>query len=571
MVGLWKNVLPGHIRAGLLLGLFAIGGILISAEAARRLAQNAAMVEATRAERRVSVLSGELARDLDQMDIQMRSLSVLFLASADVTQDELNAAEASVASDRSPATPFALAFAASQIDPGADAGQVDPAAGRFPIRLSTRRSNILSAGRRLTEVPSLLAAAERALAQPGTPILGAAFLHEDNWYAGIAISAHDGWTEGVLIGLLDVGRMFAELGGRAQPEFALEVSQVPRQEANAATRAEVIYVSKGAARGSEMQLQQEIHHGQVHWRLNWIASPLFLRPVDSLSPWLVGIAGGMITLLLTAILATLTFQNMLVRRQVLQRTEALTAALEQLEKASRAKSRFLSIVGHELRTPLNAIIGFGELFLNAERDPQARSHATFVVEAGRHLLGLVNDLLEVAHATLGTLELNRESCLPEHLVADAIEGCGALAERGGVALARQTVPVPPIRADGRRMRQALKSLCLNAIAASPRGATVSLSLDWDPMERLVNFTIRDSGRGLSREELQNASELFEQLEDPMTRRRQGLGIGLPLCRHIVELHGGKLTFKSVPGVGTEAIITLPVPPVDAKAAGDGGA
>jgi len=258
------------------------------------------------------------------------------------------------------------------------------------------------------------------------------------------------------------------------------------------------------------------------------------------------------------VLAALAYQNLLVRRQVLHRTEALAGALQRLAESDRAKSRFLSIVGHELRTPLNAIIGFGELLLHTQKEPTARTHLNFIVDAGQHLLGLVNDLLEVAHASRGTLELNQDACLPESLVTEAYRQCQTLAERAGVTLEVELAEdAPLIRADARRLSQALKSLCLNAITASRSGTTVTLALDYDNSDGMVRFRVRDNGKGLSPEQLREAHQLFEQLEDPMTRRQQGLGIGLPLCGHIVELHGGRLSLTSKLGKGTEAVIQLP--------------
>lgn len=509
-----------------------------------------------RVERRISSLSAQINRELERTSVQMRSLSVLFQASSDVTQQELKIAEASLSSGDRRALLIGLAFTGivQQPDSSATAGT----SLALPILLSSDTNPALAAGQDLAQHSALGSAAVRALQNPGTAILGPAFETDHGWYAAMAVTARNADMDGMLYGLIDVERLFADVMQFTQAGLGLSVLQKHINHPAASGEPAVILSYGTPSMPAELTLHRPFTYDEARWDMTWHVLPRYEGGADTGTGWLIGIGGSIITLLLTTVLAALAYQNMLVRRQVMHRTEALANAMQKLAESDRAKTRFLSIVGHELRTPLNAIIGFGELLLHDQRDATARSHLGFVVDAGQHLLGLVNDLLEVAHANRGTLELNQDACLPESLVTEAYRQCQALAERLGVVMSVDLAEdAPLIRADARRLSQALKSLCLNAITASQAGGTVSLTLDYDPAEDAVHFVVRDAGRGLSATQLQDAHQLFEQLEDPMTRRRQGLGIGLPLCRHIVELHGGELRLTSKPGDGTTATILLP--------------
>jgi len=561
-----KAVLSGPLWASMLLGFFALGGVIASMQIGSVVAARASSEWNTRVERRISNLAAQINRELERSSVQMRSLSVLFEASNDVTRQELRIAEASLSTGERRALLVGLAFTGllRQDDGTAtrSGGNNASTALALPIMLESDFSPILGSGQDLAQHPALGATSIRALESPGVPVMGPAFADAERWYAAIAVTARNADVNGVLIGLIDVERMFADVMQFTQSGLGLEVTQ--NQGGNSVAMNEppdaaAIITTHGIPPvPTELTLRQTFTYDEARWSFTWHILPGFEGGADTATGWLIGIGGSVITLLVSMVLAALAYQNLLVRRQVLHRTEALAGALQRLAESDRAKSRFLSIVGHELRTPLNAIIGFGELLLHTQKEPTARTHLNFIVDAGQHLLGLVNDLLEVAHASRGTLELNQDACLPESLVTEAYRQCQTLAERAGVTLEVELAEdAPLIRADARRLSQALKSLCLNAITASRSGTTVTLALDYDNSDGMVRFRVRDNGKGLSPEQLREAHQLFEQLEDPMTRRQQGLGIGLPLCGHIVELHGGRLSLTSKLGKGTEAVIQLP--------------
>lgn len=559
-----KAVISGPLWASLLLGIFILAGVATSIHIGRLMTETESAEWTTRVERRISSLAAQVNRELERTSVQMRSLSVLFQASSYVTRQELAIAETSLSTGERRALLVGLAFSNVLHLKNGVLGPTDGSEATtlvLPVVLPSELNPILSAGQDMAQHPTLRATAIRALESPDIPVMGPAFEDTGRWYAAIAMTVRNADTHGVLFGLIDVERMFAEVMQFTPAGLGLSVGQKqdrgPVPDGSSGETATIVAYGLTAA-PTELTLHRPFAYDEARWIFTWHVLPRFEGGADTATGWLIVIGGSLITLLLGTVLAALAYQNLLVRRQVLQRTEALAGALQRLAESDRAKSRFLSIVGHELRTPLNAIIGFGELLLHTQRDPTARTHLNFVVDAGQHLLGLVNDLLEVAHASQGTLELNQDACLPESLVTETYRHCQTLAERAGVTLDVQLAEdAPLIRADARRLSQALKSLCLNAITASKSGMTVTLEIDYDRASGSVRFMVRDNGRGLSPEQLRDAHQLFEQLEDPMTRRQQGLGIGLPLCRHIVELHGGQLSLTSRPGEGTVAVIVLP--------------
>lgn len=241
----------------------------------------------------------------------------------------------------------------------------------------------------------------------------------------------------------------------------------------------------------------------------------------------------------------------------------LTAALVSEQRGasaeSRAKSAFLAAVSHELRTPLHGMLGMAEIVRDeAPAGSPARRNAVLILESGRHLQNLVDDLLDVAKAEAGAYQLSEG----EIDVASLVMGCAVVSEaqarRAGVML-RESVGIEPLRLKGdpRAARHVLLSLLSNAIKFTPSGGTVTLSAR-RAADGAVAFSVTDTGIGMAEHERARAFDLFWRAETGDARKAGGVGMGLTIARHFMALHGGEIVLESAPGKGTVATARFPV-------------
>jgi PAS domain S-box-containing protein len=244
--------------------------------------------------------------------------------------------------------------------------------------------------------------------------------------------------------------------------------------------------------------------------------------------------------------------------------DGLRQAKQQAEDANRAKSGFLAAMSHELRTPLNAVIGFAEIMhqevLGPIGAPEYRDYAGHILRSGQHLLALINDVLDYARIESGSLRLNLVPVDLRGLLRGTLEMVAEAAATGGVTLATELSEQRiSIRADEQRLRQVLLNVVGNAVKFTPAGGRVALALRPGADGGAV-ITVADSGIGIDEEQIAHAFEPFWQADSGLDRVKEGAGIGLPLARQLVALHGGKLQLQSRVGEGTRITIEMPAGP-----------
>ncbi len=247
------------------------------------------------------------------------------------------------------------------------------------------------------------------------------------------------------------------------------------------------------------------------------------------------------------------FRDTAIERQRLQ--VAKLAA----ETANRTKSEFLANMSHELRTPLNAIIGFSDLIQSRMFGPisdRYRDYANNILTSGNHLLGLINDVLDLAKLEAGQLELHEEDIDLLAIVSTSLRFVEPQARKSNIELSQVIdEKVRFIHADERRMRQAIVNLLSNAVKFTPGGGSVRVVCGRTDSGVLI--IVSDTGVGMAPEEIPKAMEPFGQINSKISRKYEGTGLGLPLAKDLVELHGGTLTIESQVNVGTTVTIELP--------------
>ena len=261
-------------------------------------------------------------------------------------------------------------------------------------------------------------------------------------------------------------------------------------------------------------------------------------------------------------------------RRVDDRTRDLTAALEQnaallrqleekgraLETVSRHKSEFLATMSHELRTPLNAIIGFSEVLrerMFGELNERQAEYLDDIHASGRHLLALIADVLDLSKVEAGRIELELDDVDVRDCLEMGLMMVGERARRGGVRLECEVeASVGPVRADARRLRQVVFNLLANAVRFTPQGGVVRAVARREEDDLLI--AVSDTGPGIAPGEQELIFETYRQGD---AGDDEGTGLGLPLSRALVELHGGRLWVESRPGEGSTFVLALPALPV----------
>jgi signal transduction histidine kinase len=309
--------------------------------------------------------------------------------------------------------------------------------------------------------------------------------------------------------------------------------------------------------------------------------PLIPAPADILDPSTIAVAVAAVATLILGMgmamavvdnrMADHTAREAAILRSYITKLETTKHELEQsLEDraialtaaavANKTKSDFLASMSHELRTPLNAIIGFSEMMVIQTFGPLGdvhyRDYVRDIHESGKHLLSLINDILDLSRLDAGKAELFEEKLHVADIVSDCLRMVEPQAVAAGVNLATE-LPAnsPRFLADERQIKQVLINLLSNAVKFTPAGGRITLTARNRPDGLVINVT--DTGIGIAPENIAKAFETFGQIDSTVARKHKGTGLGLPLARQLVELHGGTLTLESAVGTGTAATIMLP--------------
>lgn len=241
---------------------------------------------------------------------------------------------------------------------------------------------------------------------------------------------------------------------------------------------------------------------------------------------------------------------------------ALKAAKTEADLANRAKTEFLANMSHELRTPLNAIIGFAQILADpaltkGDQDKQVE-YAEYIGESAQHLLAIINNILDISKVEHGKMDLSLELTDAESLIDACLILVRDRCHQGGVKIETDyRAPDLPIYADAVKFKQIMVNLLTNAAKFTPSGGKILVKTE-ATSDGNLKIAVRDTGIGMTQDEMQQALEPFGQVQSGYARNQEGTGLGLPLTKALVEMHGAEFKLTSAKGIGTQVAVIFPV-------------
>ncbi len=523
-------------------------------------------------------LTDQLDMTLHRLSASLRAMGAVFHASSAVNQGEFDTAVEVVRDWRAPLDFAAFAYGRRFNRQERDAWQslrggeihsldgdgtpVEDLSESFIVELTSRESPLLDRDVDLASHGHIRAAVSSAARVPQQVIMGPAFQKNGTWWSALAFHVPNGMDEGVLVGLLNLDNLFDELESGLPEGLRLRLRQHETAWGENGFGEQVILGSALPDADVADTITLRIAHGQASWSLDWDILPEF----GSQSAWDVGstvlVAGGLLTLLVAFLVGAMIQRDSAIRREVRRRTSELAQARDEAEMANRTKTEFLATMSHELRTPLNAVLGFSEVMrdelLGPLGQPHYKEYARDIYNSGSHLLSVINDILDVAKAEAGRLELYEEEVdlsLVAHACVQLVQG---RAEEADVSI-ETSVPLdmPFLMADTKRLKQILLNLLSNAVKFTPAGGKVGLDARLRE-DGGIDLIVHDTGIGIAKQDLERALQPFGQIDSHLSRKYEGTGLGLPLSRNLAELHGATLSIESEPDKGT--VVTVSFPP-----------
>ena len=315
-------------------------------------------------------------------------------------------------------------------------------------------------------------------------------------------------------------------------------------------------VPEYARRGSHLAGNKSVLFAPMLWEGKGVGAVFVGRPVTG--PF----SEKEIALLRTfADQAAIAIQNAKLFREIQEKSAQLEVANRQLEVANKHKSDFLANMSHELRTPLNAIIGFSEALTDrmfGELNEKQLEYHKDIHESGKHLLSLINDILDLSKIEAGHMELELSDFHLPTAVSNAVTLIRERAMRHGITLGIEIDQrLGEFQADERKVKQILLNLLSNAVKFTPDGGRVDVSAKLDTAR--VEIAVKDTGVGIAPEDQASLFEEFKQLGKDSSRKAEGTGLGLALTKRLVELHGGQILVDSAVGHGSTFRVMLPLP------------
>ncbi|GAB2175808.1 PAS domain-containing sensor histidine kinase [Dongia sp. agr-C8] len=355
----------------------------------------------------------------------------------------------------------------------------------------------------------------------------------DNALEGVYISSLDGR-------MIVANRALAEINGYASPEeLILSVKDIAKEWYVRPERRQE-FVDAMARDGEVRNFESEVYRHKSRERI-WVQeNARLVRDETGKALYYEG-----------------TVQEITQRKNF---ERQLMVARRAAEASNRAKSEFLANMSHELRTPLNAIMGFAQILRDRWNDPEhakVAEYSTDILLSAQHLYGLISEILDYSKIDSGTVQLVEGPIDVNALCTHCVHMIGERANRAGLKL-RLDVPerLPALNADERRITQVLLNLATNAVKFTPAGGTVTVAAGVEPSGNLV-ISVADTGIGISEKDLERVFEPFVQVNRSAHPQQEGAGLGLSICKNLIELHQGRIEVSSKPQRGTTVRVILP--------------